>query len=176
MCRFFREKHGVFASVGILFNHESELRRPDFVSRKITRAAAAIKLGLRPSKLVVGDLSARTDWGYAPDFVAAFVDILGLDEPDDFVVATGSLHRVRDLAEAAFAAVELDWRDWVVEDASLLSRRAPARRGNPAKLTAATGWRPRVGFQEMVERMVAADLAYLESRAASDGKAAEKAE
>jgi GDPmannose 4,6-dehydratase len=163
LCRFFRETHGVFASTGLLFNHESELRNPAFVSRKITSAAAQIKHGLRSSKLVLGDLSAEGDWGYAPDFVAAFAQILRLDGADDFVVATGERHCVRDFAEVAFGAVGLNWPEWVEEGASVLKRRTPLRLGNSAKLRAATGWQPQVDFEEMVKKMVTADLELYEN-------------
>ena len=149
MCRHYRKQHGVFASVGILYNHESELRRSDFLSKKVALAALAARRG-ESATLTVGNLDAAVDWGYAPDFVDAFTRILALSEPDDFVVATGTLHTVRDFADAAFRHVGLDWRDYVHQDASVLSRSMTARLGDPSKLRALTGWQPTLPFERMV--------------------------
>jgi GDPmannose 4,6-dehydratase len=152
-CRFFRNEHGVFAAVGFLYNHESRHRRKDFVSTKIVRAAVEISRG-RKGPLVLGDLSARIDWGYAPDYVDAMARILELDRADEFVVATGEPHSVAEFAEIAFAAVGLDWRKHVVEDAGIITKRRLGLVGNPAKLKGATGWAPTVTFGDMVRKLV----------------------
>lgn len=155
LCRYYRREHQVYASSGILYNHESPLRSPLFVTKKIVRAAVRISSGLQ-QELMLGDLDAQVDWGWAPDYVEAMHAILSLACPDDFVVATGVLHSVRDFVEIAFSAVGLDWRKHVVEQPQLLSERRPTKplRGNPEKLHKATGWRPRASFEEMVRAMV----------------------
>ena len=167
-CREYRERHGVFASVGILFNHESPLRPPRYLSAKIVRAAAAARGSTGP--LMLGDTRAVVDWGYAPDFVEAFTRILALDRPDDFVVATGEGHTVGDFAQAAFGRVGLDWRCYVVEDPGLLVRRGSGRVGDPAKLRRLTGWAPSETFAGMVAALV--DDALGAGRAAAAGGAA----
>lgn len=156
-CRAHRERYGLYAATGILFNHESELRHPSFVSRKLAKAAAAAKAGAK-DKVVVGDLSAQADWGAARDFVEAMQMILALPEPDDFVVATGKLRSVRELAEAAFAEVGLDWREHVAEDSSLLKGPRIAVAGDASKLERLAGWRPKTSFEDLVRGMVRAEL------------------
>jgi GDPmannose 4,6-dehydratase len=151
-CRSFREA-GVFAATGILFNHESSLRKPSFLSQKV--AQGVLQARRDPAfKLVLGDLDARVDWGYAPDYVDAMFRILQLPEPDDFVVASGELHTVREFAHAAFAAVGLDWSQHVETDRRLLKRNSQPLCGDTTKLRAATGWSPTVNFAEMVARLV----------------------
>ena len=156
-CRFYRETHGVFASGGILFNHESPYRQEKFVSQKIIRAVAAISAGSH-EKLVLGDLSARIDWGYAPDFTDAMTRILALDRADDFVVVTGESHSVGEFAEIAFRHAGLDWKSHVEENPSVLQRRRPALVGDASRLRTRTGWRPTVTFPEMVARLVESRL------------------
>jgi len=155
----YRESYGLHASCGILFNHESPRRGEAFVTRKITRAAARIKLGLEP-ELRLGNLEARRDWGFAGDYVEAMWRMLQEDEPGDYVIATGESRSVRDFLAAAFACVDLDWERHVVLDPDL---HRPAEvgdlRGDATKARERLGWRPRVGFAELVERMVEADLA-----------------
>lgn len=150
LCRLFRNAMGAHASVGFLYNHESPLRRSTFVSRRIVDGARAILRGER-ERLVIGDLSARADWGYAPDFVDAMIRIAALDQPDEFVVATGESRSVGDFVLAVFALAGLDPARHVEEDPGLLP---PARRpglvGNASKLRRATGWAPTVSFEEMV--------------------------
>ena len=159
LCRFYREKRKVYCSVGILYNHESPLRNPQFISRKIAKAAVNIKRGLQ-DKLVLGDLDVRVDWGYAPDYVAAMWGILQLDQPDDFIIASGTFHTVRELVQTAFDVVGLRWEDHVVEDPSLLKRNRPATtlQGTAEKLTSRTGWRPQVSFTDMVRKLVLAEM------------------
>lgn len=149
LCRFYRKKHGVFASSGILFNHESPLRQRKFVIPKIIRSAIAISKGSL-EKLELGDLSARIDWGYAPDYVDAMYRILRLDQSEDFVVATGETHSVQEVVEIVFNTLELDWRDHVVESPTILTRQRTALRGDIAKLQKATAWKPTVDFKQMI--------------------------
>ena len=148
-CRFYRETHGVFAAAGILYNHESIYRPERFVSRKIIRSALEIANGQR-DKLILGDLSATIDWGYAPDYVDAMVKILALPEPGDFIVATGEAHTVREFVELVFDSLGLNWKTHVQEDASVLHRRRGTRLGDASKLRATTGWKPSVTFAQMV--------------------------
>ena len=156
--RYYRQAHGLFASAGILYNHESPLRSPAFVPQKIVRGAVAIKQG-RQSKLVLGDLDAVVDWGYAPDYIEAMVRILELSEPDDFIIATGEPHTVRQFVEEAFALVGLDWEAHVEVAPNLISRQRRSLVGNAARLRAATGWQPSVSFAELVRILVRAEEA-----------------
>jgi GDPmannose 4,6-dehydratase len=160
----YRESYGLFAVSGILFNHESPRRGPDFVSRKITRAVARIKLG-KQSELALGNLDARRDWGFAGDYVRAMHGMLQLAQPDDFVVGTGTAHTVREFVEEAFAVVELPWQDYVRTD-ELLKRPAEVDhlRANPAKARALLGWEPSVDFPPLVHLMVEADLSMESAR------------
>jgi GDPmannose 4,6-dehydratase len=157
----YRESYQVFACNGILFNHESERRNETFVTRKVTRGAAAIKLGLR-DKLFLGNLDAQRDWGYAPEFVEAMWMMLQQDEPDDYVIATGETHSVRELVEESFAHLDLDWQRYVEIDSRYFR---PAEVdllvGDPAKAKQKLGWAPKVKFKDLVRIMVDADLADL---------------
>ncbi len=148
-CRFYRERHRLHASAGILYNHESPLRRRSFVSQKIIRSAVAISQG-SDEKLVLGDLSARIDWGYAPDYVDAMIRIVRQPAADDYVIATGEPRSVQEFVEIAFGLLGLDWRSYVAEDSSVLTRRSGTRVGNAAKLRERTGWSPRVTFAQMI--------------------------
>jgi GDPmannose 4,6-dehydratase len=154
----YRESYDMFATSGILFNHESPRRGLEFVTRKVTDAAARIKLGLS-NELRLGNLDAKRDWGYAGDYVRAMWLMLQQDTPEDYVVATGETHSVEELVEAAFGYLDLDWRDFVVQDPRFMR---PAEVdlliGDPAKAREKLGWAPRVGFQELVRMMVDADL------------------
>jgi GDPmannose 4,6-dehydratase len=154
----YRESYGIFACSGILFNLESPRRGKEFVTRKVTDGVARISLGLA-SELSLGNLEARRDWGFAGDYVEAMWLMLQQDEPDDFVVATGASHSVRELVEVAFAHVNLDWQKYVREDPSL---KRPAEVdsliGDASKAREKFGWTPRVSFQQLVAMMVDADL------------------
>jgi GDPmannose 4,6-dehydratase len=154
----YRESYGLFAVSGILFNHESERRGLEFVTRKVTWNAACIKRGL-VDKLALGNLDAARDWGYAPDYVRAMWLMLNQDEPADYVIATGVNQTVRELCAAAFGAVGLDYEQYVEIDPRFM-RPAEVNTllGNPAKARQQLGWEPEVSFTEMVERMTAADL------------------
>ncbi len=156
--RNYREAYGMFAANGILFNHESPRRGENFVTRKITRSATRIKVGLQ-DKLALGNLDAQRDWGFAGDYVEAMWLILQHSEPDDFVVATGESHSVREFLELTFERLELDWRKHVEFDPRLMR---PAEvdmlQGDATKARTVLGWRPRVGFKQLVAMMVDADL------------------
>jgi GDPmannose 4,6-dehydratase len=153
----YRESYGLFTCSGILFNHESPLRPHRFVSRKITAAVARIGAGSQ-ERLTLGDLSIRRDWGWAPDYVEAMWKMLQHDEPGDFVVATGVAHSLEDFVAAAFAGVGLDWRDRVDFDASLGRPSDIAfSLGDPTKAARVLGWRPTVGFAEIVAHMIRAE-------------------
>jgi GDPmannose 4,6-dehydratase len=155
----YRESYGMFACSGILFNHESERRGPEFVTRKITRAVARIKLGLQES-VAFGDLSTRRDWGYAKEYVEAMWLMLQQPEPDDYVVATGETHTGQEFLEKAFehAGIE-DWQRYVQQDPRML-RPAEVDHliGDAAKAKEILGWEPKVRFAELVRIMVDADL------------------
>jgi GDPmannose 4,6-dehydratase len=154
----YRESYGMFCCSGILFNHESPRRGKEFVTRKVTDAAARIKLGLQP-KLRLGNLDARRDWGFAGDYVRAMWLMLQQDQPDDYVIATGRMHSVRELAELAFRRAGLDWQQFVEIDPGL---RRPAEVdllcGDASKAARVLGWKPEVDFARLVELMVDADL------------------
>jgi GDPmannose 4,6-dehydratase len=151
-CRLFRDM-GVFAATGILFNHESSVRKASFLSQKVVQGVLQA-LHEPAFKLVLGNLDARADWGYAPDYVDAMFRILQLPEPGDFVVASGELHTVREFAQAAFAAAGLDWSQHVKTDEHLLKRHSQALCGDAGKLRAATGWSSTMNFTEMVASLV----------------------
>ncbi len=162
----YRESYGLFACCGILFNHESPRRGETFVSRKITRAVAHIKFGLQ-DKLYLGNLDARRDWGYAPDYVEAMWMMLQQETPEDYVIGTGAAHSVREFVELAFDHAGLDWRRHVEVDPRYLR---PAEidelRADSSKARRQLGWRPTVGFEELVRLMVDADIAALAARKA----------
>jgi GDPmannose 4,6-dehydratase len=161
----YRESYDIFACSGILFNHESPRRGLEFVTRKVTYGVAQIKLGLA-RELRLGNLDAKRDWGFAGDYVEAMWRMLQQPEPDDYVVATGENHTVRELAEIAFSHAGLDWRQFVQLDSSLL-RPAEVELliGDPAKARDRLGWRPKVSFGELVRMMVDADLQRLAAAA-----------
>lgn len=159
----YRESYDMFAVSGILFNHESPRRGAEFVTRKITRAAAAIKAGVQ-DHLYLGNLDASRDWGHAADYVAAMWLMLQQDEPQDYVIGTGKDHTVRDFCEAAFSHLGLDWRDYVRHDARF-ERPAEVNRllADPSKAKTGLGWKPRHSFSELVGAMVQADVQRLEN-------------
>ena len=154
----YREAYGLFACNGILFNHESPRRGENFVTRKITRSATRIKIGLQ-EKLALGNLEARRDWGFAGDYVEAMWLMLQQETPGDFVIATGVTHSVQEFLERVFERVKLDWRKYVENDARFLR---PAEvdllEGDSGKARRELGWTPRVNFDQLVEMMVAADM------------------
>ena len=156
----YRESYGMHASSGILFNHESPRRGPEFVTRKVSQAVAGIKLGTQ-SEIAMGNLDAKRDWGFAGDFVEAMWRMLQQDVADDYVVATGQTHSIRDLLDVAFAAVDIeDWTPYVTQDPRFMR---PAEvdmlMGDSSKARRVLGWEPKVGFTELVQMMVENDLA-----------------
>jgi GDPmannose 4,6-dehydratase len=161
----YRESYGMHANNGILFNHESPRRGETFVTRKITRAVAAIKHGLQKD-LFLGNLQAKRDWGFAPEYVEAMWLMLQHDNPGDYVIATGETHTVQEFLEYAFAHVQLDWKDHVKHD-DRYERPAEVDLlvGDASKAKRLLGWEPKVRFPELVRLMVDADLASLEKRA-----------
>ncbi len=163
----YRESYGMFACTGILFNHESPRRGLEFVTRKITHGVARIKCGL-DQELRLGNLDSRRDWGYASDFVRAMWMMLQQDEPDDYVVATGTSRTIGEFCEVAFAHAGLDWRQYVVVDERFLR---PAEvytlLGDATKAREKLGWEPEVGFEEMVRQMVDWDLEQVVHQSAS---------
>ncbi|PTX93232.1 GDP-mannose 4,6-dehydratase [Spartobacteria bacterium LR76] len=161
----YRESYNMFATNGILFNHESPRRGETFVTRKISRAVAAIKLGLQ-KELFLGNIDAKRDWGFAPEYVEAMWLMLQQDQPDDYVVATGETHTVREFLEHAFSHVDLDWKEFVKHD-ERYERPAEVDLlvGDPAKAKRQLGWEPKVKFAELVKIMVDADLELLKKRA-----------
>jgi GDPmannose 4,6-dehydratase len=162
----YRESYGLHASSGILFNHESPRRGLEFVTRKVTHGVARIKAGI-DEKLALGNLDAQRDWGFAADYVRAMWQMLQQDKPDDYVVATGETHSVKELVELSFAALDLDWKQHVVIDERFLR---PAEVdllvGDPTKAEKTLGWHRDVEFAELVQMMVEADLALVKSQMA----------
>ena len=161
----YRESYGLFACSGILFNHEGPRRGLEFVTRKITNTAARIKLGVE-KELVLGNIDAKRDWGYAGDYVKAMWLMLQQDEPDDYVVATGETHSVEEFLEITFDKVGLGkWRDYVRQDPKFFR---PAEVdlliGDPTKARTRLGWKPEVSFEQLVDMMVTHDLAYESAR------------
>jgi GDPmannose 4,6-dehydratase len=166
----YREAYAMFAVNGILFNHESPRRGENFVTRKITRSATRIKLGLQ-KQLTLGNLEARRDWGFAGDYVEAMWLMMQQEKPDDYVIATGESHSVRDFLELAFARLELDWNKHVELDPRFLR---PAEvdnlRGDSSKARRVLGWQPKVNFEQLVALMVDADLELAERELKSQGR------
>jgi len=154
----YRESYDIFACSGILFNHESPLRGKEFVTRKITDAVARIKLGAQ-EKLTLGNVDAMRDWGYAGDYVRAMWLMLQQDEPDDYVVATGKKHSVREFVELAFRHVDLDWHDYVETDPKFYRpAEVTTLCGDSTLARVKLGWEPKVAFDELIRMMVDADL------------------
>jgi GDPmannose 4,6-dehydratase len=153
----YREAYGMFISCGILFNHESPRRGIPFVTRKITRAAARIRHGL-DKKLYLGNLEAKRDWGFAGDYVEAMWMMLQHDKADDYVVATGESHSVRELLDIAFGTLELDWKQYVeIDPRYFRPTEVDHLHGDPSKAMRELGWKPKVTFRQLIEMMVRAD-------------------
>jgi GDPmannose 4,6-dehydratase len=162
----YREAYGMYACNGILFNHESERRGETFVTRKITRAVARIKHGLQ-DKLYLGNLDAKRDWGYAPDYVEAMWLMLQADAPDDYVIATGETHSVREFLELAFSHAGLDWQSHVeIDPRYFRPSEVDVLQGDSTKARERLGWAPKVDFEELVTLMVDADVTALEDQLA----------
>jgi GDPmannose 4,6-dehydratase len=160
----YRESYDIFACSGISFNHESPRRGLEFVSRKVTDGIARIKLGLAKN-LSMGNLDAKRDWGFAGDYVKAMWLMLQHEKADDFVIATGETHSVKELVQAAFSYVDLDWEKYVVMDQKLIRpAEVDSLVGNPAKAKKKLGWKPEVSFKQLVEMMVDADIKLLKEQ------------
>jgi GDPmannose 4,6-dehydratase len=161
LCGNYRDAYGMFISCGILFNHESPRRGIPFVTRKVTRAAARIRHGLE-NKLYLGNLDAKRDWGFAGDYVEAMWLMLQQPAPDDFVVATGESHSVRELLDVAFKELDLDWKKHVeIDPRYFRPTEVDHLRGDSSKARRVLGWAPKVGFQQLIQMMVRADEADL---------------
>jgi GDPmannose 4,6-dehydratase len=166
----YREAYNLFAANGILFNHESPRRGENFVTRKITRSATRIKLGLQ-DKLGLGNLDAKRDWGFAGDYVEAMWRMLQQDAPDDFVIATGETHSVREFLELTFERMKLDWRKYVeLEERHLRPAEVELLQGDASKARKLLGWTPKVRFSQLVEMMVESDLELAEREKRSLGR------
>jgi GDPmannose 4,6-dehydratase len=157
LCQNYREAYGMFICCGILFNHESPRRGIPFVTRKITRAAARIRHGLE-KKLYLGNLDAKRDWGFAGDYVEAMWMMLQQAKPDDYVVATGESHTVREVLDISFGALDLDWNKYVeIDPRYFRPTEVDHLHGDPSKAQRALGWKPKVSFKQLIEMMVRAD-------------------
>lgn len=159
-CRFYRKQYGIFASTGIFYNHESQFRTENFISKKIIRGALKIKRQEK-SNLILGNLRAEVDWGYAPDYVDASYRMLQTAVPDDFIVATGQRHSVQEFVSIAFDCVGLNWKDHVEENIATITRKRKTLVGNPSKLMQTTGWHPTVDFPGMIRLLLMAEGAEL---------------
>lgn len=159
VCRLYRNQHGLYCSNGILYNHESPRRSPDFVGRKVIKSAVAIKQG-KLDKLKLGDLSAMVDWGAAEDTVEAMRAILSIDTADDFIVASGETHSVGEFVEFVFNALKLDAKKYVEVEPKLITKSSRKRTlvGSSAKLKKATGWAPKKSFEQIILDMIAAEF------------------
>lgn len=153
ICREFRERYGIYTAVGILYNHESALRKEGFLSKKLISSAHKISLGLK-QELVLGNLSAETDWGYAPDYIDAFQYITRATNPDDYVIATGESHSVEEFAKIVFSYFGLNYVNYVRESTNVLNRHVPRKVGDSSKLRNLTGWKPTHDFTTMVQTLV----------------------
>jgi GDPmannose 4,6-dehydratase len=168
----YRESYGMHVSNGILFNHESPRRGETFVTRKVTRAASRIKLGLQ-KKLYLGNLEAKRDWGYAKDYVEAMWLMVQQPKPDDYVIATGEAHSVRELCEKAFGQVGLDYREFVeIDPRYYRPTEVDYLLGDPSKATKALGWKPRTSFAELVKIMMDGDMELAQRELRAGGPAA----
>ncbi|MGD1907292.1 MAG: GDP-mannose 4,6-dehydratase [Leptolyngbyaceae cyanobacterium] len=158
-----RDRYGLFACSGVLYNHESPRRPPQFVTRKVALAAASIKLGLS-DRLSIGSLNAKRDWGYAGDYVDAMWRMLQANNPEDYVIGTGTLHTVQDLVETAFASVDLEWQKYVDVDAQFLRQDEHFQlMADPTKANAQLQWHPQVDFAQLIATMVKTDLDRLQA-------------
>lgn len=161
ICRIYREAYGMFIVRGILFNHEGERRGHNFVTRKITSGVANIIKGTQ-DKILLGNIDAMRDWGYAPDYTEAMWKMMQQDKPDDFVLATGEMHSVKEFCEKAFNEVNLNWKDYVEIDKNYIRpNETKYLQGDASKAERLLGWKPKVKFDELIKIMVSADLKQL---------------
>jgi GDPmannose 4,6-dehydratase len=163
MVKIYRKTYSLFACNGIMYNHESPRRGENFVTRKICRAAAAIKLG-HEKELLLGDTTSQRDWGHARDYVRGMWMTLQHETPEDFVFATGQMHSVQDVVETAFGVVGLDWKKYVKQDQRFMRPAEPLKLlGNPAKAAKLLGWKPQTTFEQLIKEMTEAELAALKA-------------
>jgi len=161
LSRYYRDNYSVFSSVGILYSHESSFRKNNFVSKKIVKTAVEIQNGLS-NKLVLGDINAQIDWGYAGDYVQAMLKILEHEKPDDFIVASGKKVRLKDFIALVFDYLDLDWKNFIKESPEVLTRKnTNLLFGNPRKLMDQTGWKPTVNLEQLAKLMVDYELEQL---------------
>ncbi|MBA3066171.1 GDP-mannose 4,6-dehydratase [bacterium] len=157
-CRYYRNKHSLFASAGILYNHESPRRAKNFVSQKIIKAAVAIKKNMS-GKLILGDINAKVDWGYAPDYVEAMYLILQQPVPEDFIIASGGSRTIKQFVEIAFGKLDLNWKKYVEEDPSLIQKTKKNNlQGDIKKIGQKIGWKPPTSFDKMIGIMIDAEM------------------
>jgi GDPmannose 4,6-dehydratase len=158
VCRYYRKKRDIFASVGILYNHESPRRAEHFITQKVVKAAVRISQG-RQEKLIIGNLDAIVDWGYAPEYVDAMWRILQLNGPDDFIIASGTLHSVLELVQIAFGVVGLNWESHIEQDPQFTgSTHSHTLCGDTTRLRCRTGWTPTTSFPEMIRTIVQMEM------------------
>ena len=157
LCHYYRREHGVYNSIGYLYNHESPKRDPRFVSRKIVIEAVKIKQGFS-NRLILGNLNTRIDWGFAPDYVEGMTRVLQLPEAQDFIISSGELHTVKDFVKGVFGKLGLDWEQYVDIDGTLIKKSNKYLHGNNAKIRKLTGWQPKVDFAELINIMVNEEL------------------
>ena len=153
MCRYYRQKYAISVSVGILYNHESKYRKSVFLSKKIIQSVLKINAN-KQAKLTLGDLSAVTDWGYAPEYVNAFRKIIDCKIADDFIIATGQKHTVKEFVENTFQLFNLDWKEFVVIDSSLIQKTKRCLIGDSSKLTSKTDWKASLNFKELIIQLL----------------------
>lgn len=153
ICIYYRQEHCIYCSIGYLYNHESPLRDSRFVSKRIVNTAVKIKYGFS-DKLILGNLDAFIDWGYAPDYAEAMVRILQLETALDFIISSGEIHTLKDFVKGVFEYLNLDWKKYVEVDATLIKKSAKYLHGNNAKICKLTGWQPTVAFDELIKIMV----------------------
>ena len=164
LCHLYRVKHSIFVSVGILYNHESPLRSSKFVSQKIVKSAVAIKNKIQ-DKLIIGNLNAKIDWGYAPDYVEAMYRILQLSSAGDFIISSGKIHTIRDFVKGVFEYLDLDWTKYVKEDPNLITKKEKYNlRGNNQKLKKMTRWQPTVSFNDLIKIMIREELKHHDNK------------
>jgi len=158
LSRYYRATYSLYCSVGILYTHESPLRTEKFISKRIVKTAIDIKNN-KINELIIGDLNAKIDWGYAGDYVEAFVKILNIESADDFIIATGKIYELKDFINYVFESLNLDWKKYVKEDSRLLKRRIQGVYcGDPSKIKSLTGWMPKTDLKTLAEKMVIYEL------------------
>lgn len=163
-CHFYRENHNVFVSVGVFYNHESPLRESKYVSKKIVETAVAIKKN-KKTKLILGNLDSKIDWGYAPDYMQAVYRLMQLDKADDFVISSGELHNIKDFVSGVFYYLKLDWEKYVKINPALITKKQKQNLfGNNEKLKKATGWIPKTDFNSLIKILVNDELKKYDSK------------